>query len=243
MAPQTQLGGKVGADTARWIASVVVEGWKRNIRMCDLPQLIRRSTMLVRLQGAAIESNEDSMVAPCMQLGGSFALDCCPAYLDTLPVNTPAQPVNVERLPTELREADFVVTTPFCAGVARAMAAALGKPLVVVTANPDIGLTLERRLRNGRVNAVIADVRFAERMRSAYGGIYKEQLRIVLADDSEAVAALDPFQPVILTDAAHRRLGNMSRSELVPHSPCISAESAQTVAELLIRLNLEAEGA
>ncbi len=134
-------------------------------------------------------------------------------------MHTPAQPVNVERLPTELREADFVVTTPFCAGVARAMAAALGKPLVVVTANPDIGLTLERRLRNGRVNAVIADVRFAERMRSAYGGIYKEQLRIVLADDSEAVAALDPFQPVILTDAAHRRLGNMSRSELVPHSP------------------------
>jgi hypothetical protein len=57
-----------------------------------------------------------------------------------------------------------------------------------------------------------------------------------------ATAALDPSEPVLLTDAARLRLGEIGPFRLVPHSPCISAESARELAELLIRLNLEAQG-
>ncbi len=97
VAPQERLDGEPLAEMAQWITSIIVEGWKRKIKTYDLPQLIRRSTMLVRLQCAVVESNEDSMVALCTQLGGGFSLACRSIYLDTLPVHRPGQPVNVER--------------------------------------------------------------------------------------------------------------------------------------------------
>jgi DNA-binding transcriptional regulator YhcF (GntR family) len=238
-AEQEHLGGELLSETARWLAGVVVEAWKRKIGLSDLPELIRRSTAPVRLRCAVVECSEDSLLALCAELGRGFALDCRPVFGETLPVHAPGEPVEAERLPAELRDADLVVTTPFQAGRVRGVAAALGLPLVVVTANPEIGPTLERRLREGRVNAVIADARFTERMRSTYGGAYGDRMRIVLADDSPAIAALDLSEPVLLTEAARRRLGELGPMDLVPHSPCISTQSARELTELLIRLHAE----
>ncbi|HEV2734649.1 MAG TPA: hypothetical protein VGV85_07410, partial [Longimicrobiaceae bacterium] len=182
----------------------------------------------VPLRCAVVESNEDSMAALCAELCGGFALDCRPVFL---PDRGPP--------PADgLRGADLAVTTPYHAGAVRPLAAETGIPLLAVTANPDIAPTVERTLGEGVVNAVIADPRFAERLRSAYAGTYGDRMRIVLADDPRALAELDPSEPVLLTEAARRRVGErLGTSRLVPHSPCISTESARELAELVIRLN------
>jgi DNA-binding transcriptional regulator YhcF (GntR family) len=242
VAEQERLGSEMLPEMAAWLTGVLVEAWKRMIRIPDLPELIRRSTLSTRLRCAVIESNEDSMTALVLQASESFGLDCRPVYLDSLPAHEPGEPVDADRLPAGLREADLVLTTPFHAGLTRAVAEALQRPLVVATANPVISPELERHLREGRVNAVVSDLRFAARLRSTYGGAYPDRLRVVLADDRDAIAALDPSKPVLLTDAARLCLGEVGPFRLVPHSPCISAESARHLAEMLIRLNLEAEG-
>ncbi|MBA4159853.1 MAG: GntR family transcriptional regulator [Gemmatimonadetes bacterium] len=238
VAEQERLGDELLSEMARWMAGVLTEAWKRMIKIPDLPEFVRRCTASVRLGCACVEANEDSITALCTELSESFGLDSRPVDLNTVPLY---EPVEVEGLPAELREADLVVTTVFHAGVIRAIAEALKKPLVIVSSNPETGPEIERHLREGRLNAVIVDPRFGERLRSTYGGVYRERMRIVLAVDSQTIAELDPSEPVLLTEAARHRLGEMSRFTLVPHTPCISARSARELAEILIRLNIEAQ--
>ena len=63
----------------------------------------------------------------------------------------------------------------------------------------------------------------------------------ILADDAPAVAELDPREPVLLTRAAHERVGDVTLTLLFPQAPSFSPESARELAEVLIRLNREAE--
>lgn len=239
VAEQDRLTAKVLPETARWLTEVLVEGWKRMIPVLALPEFIRGSTTSVRLRCACVESSEDSMTALSVELGEMFGLDVRPVYLDALPAHGPGGAVEVDRLPAELRDADLVVTTPFHAAAIRASAGTLGKPLIVATMNPDTGLDIERRIHDGGLVAVVADPRFVEQLRSTFGGTYPDRLRTVLVSDSEAVAGLDPSGPVLLTEAARRRLRDVSPWPLVPHSPWMSVASARELAGLLIRLNLE----
>lgn len=64
-----------------------------------------------------------------------------------------------------------------------------------------------------------------------------DQLRIVLADDQEAIAALDPSEPILLSRAALKRLGEVKMKLLIPHSPTLSPTSAREIISLLIRAN------
>jgi hypothetical protein len=66
---------------------------------------------------------------------------------------------------------------------------------------------------------------------------------VVTADDAASMRALDPEEPVLLTLAARRRLGETPLQSLLPHSPTISPQSARELAELLVRLNVAKEHA
>jgi DNA-binding transcriptional regulator YhcF (GntR family) len=239
VAQQDQLTAKILPETARWLTEVLVEAWKRMIPFPALPEFIRNSSASVRLHCACVESSEDLMTVLSVELSNSFGLDVRPVYVDAIPVHEPGDAVDVDRLPAELRYADLVVTTPFHVGAVRAAAGALGKPIVVATMNPEIGLEVERHLRKRGLNVVVADPRSGEQLRATYAATHPDRLRIVLAEDAEAVARLKPSEPVLLTEAARRRLRDIGPWPLVPHSPWISVESARDLAALLIRLNLE----
>ena len=238
VAQQDQLSARVLPETARWLTEVLVEAWKRMIPFPALPEFIRSSSASVRLRCACVESSEDLMTVLSVELSDSFGLDVRPVYLDNVPVHEPGEPADVSELPAELRYADLVVTTPFHVGAVRTTAGALGKPVIVATMNPDIGLEVERHLQKGGLNVVVADPRSGEQLRATYAGTHPARLRIVLVDDAEAVAGLNPSEPVLLTEAARRRLRDVGPWPLVPHSPWISVESARDLAGLMIRLNL-----
>ncbi len=59
LAEQQRLGSELLPETAGWLAGVLVAAWKRSIRMADLPELMRRSTLSRRLRCAVVESNEE----------------------------------------------------------------------------------------------------------------------------------------------------------------------------------------
>lgn len=156
-------------------------------------------------------------------------------------MRSPGAQTESEWLAVELRDADVVVTTPFHAGAVRAAAGASQTPLIVATMNPEIGLEVERHLQKGGLTVVAADTRSADQFHTAFGGAHPDRLRVVLADDREAIAQLDPAGPVLLTEAARRRLPNVGPWPLVPHSPWMSLESARDLAGVLIRTNLQGE--
>ena len=243
LAPQDQLGGELLAETARWMAGVLVEAWKRRMTVHEVPELIRRCTTTTRIQCAVVESNEDQMTAYCHELANDFGLEPVPVRISPTPLPRPERSVEFHAVEDALRAVDMVVTTSYHSRLVRKAAENVGIPSVTLTVNSEVVDTVQRRLRESGVTIVAVEAEFGNRMRAMYTDLIErpEQLRVVLADDTEAIAALDPNEPVMLTRAARLRIG-VDLPLLVPHSPTLSPQTARELLGLLIRLNVEASG-
>jgi DNA-binding transcriptional regulator YhcF (GntR family) len=245
VARQERRDGEMLPETARWIAEVLVEAWRRMIKLPDFPGFIRRYTESVRIRCAVVESVEDALTAYGFELKEHWGLEVHPVSFDARGVQREEGVLDfghdLGRLMDDLKDADLIVTTSFYARPVRAAAAALGKPMVILTTHPDFEAAVHRRLEQGRLTAVVADPRCGERIHAIYGEAAGEadRVRVLLADDAGAVAELDPSEPVLLTRAAHERLGGVNLTLLFPHAPSFSPDSARELAEILIRFNRE----
>ena len=242
LAPQEQLGGELLAETARWMAGVLVEGWKRRLTLGEIPELIRRCTSSVTLRCAVVESNEDQMTAYATELTEQFGLDPVPVKISPVPLPRPDRSVEFHWVEDVLRGCDLAVTTSFHSRLVRKAAENVGKPAVTLTVNSEVVENIQRRLREGTLTVVAVDPEFGTRMRAMYLGEEgdPEKIRVLLADDAAAMAALDPHEPVLLTRAAHELLGeDADVTMLLPHSPTISAQTARELLEVIIRLNVQ----
>lgn len=243
LAPQEQLGGELLAETARWMAGVLVEGWKRRLTIAEIPELIRRCTGSVTLRCAVVESNEDQMTAYAGELNEQFGLHPVPVKISPVPLPRPDRSVEFHWVEDVLRGCDLAVTTSYHSRLVRKAAENVGKPAVTLTVNSEVVEAIQRRLREGRLTVVAVDPEFGTRMRAMYLGEDgdPDQIRLILAESREAVAALDPDEAVILTRAARQLLGETGEMPmLVPHSPTFSAQTARELLEVIIRLNVQA---
>ncbi|MEW5926103.1 MAG: GntR family transcriptional regulator [Gemmatimonadota bacterium] len=231
-------GGRLLEETGRWLGGILLEAWKRNIRIPDLADLIRRCTRGTHLRAACVAENEDDRRAICEELTENFGIRSAAVPIAELP----ARMERLSGMPPGLREADLVVTTPLHAGPARAAAEALDKPLVMISLHPALVDAIERRLREGLLIVVCADRAFGEQVRVLHGRDRHDRIQVVLASDAEKIAALDPTAPVLLTRAAQERLaGGATLTPLVPFIPFISPDSAREIAELMVRVHMERE--
>ncbi len=240
VADQERLGGELLAETAHWLAGVLTDAWRRQIPLADLPELLRRCTVQTHLRAACVESTEDQLTAYTAELRELFGVEC-------LPVRVPTREGRKEdllRLQQRIREADFVVTTRFHAHAVHRAAQPLGKPVVVLTVNPVIVEAIRRELDAGELVVVATDAEFGERIRAMHAERAEEEgaeIRVILADDRAAVAALGPERTVLLTRAARARLEGVPLPRAIPHSPTISPQAAREISETIIRLNMRAE--
>src|SRR5215213_1494187 len=244
LAPQDQFGGELLAETARWLAGVLVEAWKRRMTIGELPDLIRRCTSSVRLRCGVIESNDDQMTAYMAELDEQFGLEPVPIYISPVPLPRPDRSVEFHGVEERIRELDLVVTTSYHARLVRKAAENVGIPAVVLTVNPEVVETIQRALREGPLTVVSVEPTFGDRMRAMYIEDDPDRIRLVLATDREALAALDPDEPVLLTRAAREHLGDgVELPALLPHSPTFSPHTARELLGVIIRLNVEASRA
>jgi DNA-binding transcriptional regulator YhcF (GntR family) len=238
-ASQARVGGGVLEETAQWAARVLVEGWKRGIAADAIPEFFRRCAGARPARCALVESSEDVIAAFEHDLRAY--VDVVAVRADSLPPFDPRMDPGEVDVPAALRAADLVVTTTFHVREVRPLVEALGKPLIVATVNADLVAAVERQLRRGGLTVVCADAEFAQRLRTQYAEAVTPDtpLRVILADDADAVAALDRTEPVLATRAAVRRLGDVGLPLVFPHSPTLSAGAATQVAEFLVHFNLE----
>lgn len=243
LAPQDQLGGEVLAETARWMAGVLVEGWKRRMTLAEIPELIRRCTSTVRLRCACVESNEDQMAAYCAELEEQFGLEAVPVSISPVPLPRPERSVEFHDVEETIRRTDLVVTTSYHSRLVRKAAENVGVPAVTLTVNSEVVETVQRQIRSGGITLVCVDPEFGNRLRNMYADADgTDQIRVVLAGDAAALAALPRDEAVILTRAAANQLGESAELPplLLPHSPTFSAHTARELLQLIIRLNLAA---
>ncbi|HEX6370537.1 MAG TPA: ATP-binding protein [Longimicrobium sp.] len=240
VATQDALGRSLLGETARWLADVLAGAWDHQIKVPHVPDLVRRWTAAVRLRAACVESDEDTLAALCADAANHFGMDARPVRPHDLVPEGAGRGGARDGVPDVLRDADVLITTAYHAAEVRRAAEALGKPMLVAGVNPEHARAVEERLRHRELAVVCVDARFGERVRAMRGGRYASRVRVVLADDAAALAALDPAEPVLLTRAAHERLEGVELRPLVPLSTFISPACARALTELLVRLNVEA---
>ena len=240
-APQTRAGGILPQETARWAARVVVDGWKRGIAVDRIGEFFARCTTRRRVRCAFVEETEDAAAAFVHDLREHMGVAAEAVWLRDLPKVDPGAPVDVERVPRALLEADLVVTTAYTAREVAPLAEALAKPLIAATVHADLVAAVKRQLRRGPLTVICADPGFGARFALQYHDLVTPEtaLRVIHADDRRAVAALDRSEPVLMTRAARERLEKVNLPLVFPHSPTLSASSALEIVEFVIRWNLE----
>lgn len=221
------------SETAEWLAGVIAQAAELQVKVTRLPELLQRWTAQAPVRCLCVDGTEDGLASLTAELHGQWGFET-QRFLAGGPESG-----RRDALSAALREVDVAVTTPFHAWAVEAAARTSGTPVVVLEADPELVAAAETRLRAGALTAVVADARHGERLRCLAGG---ERLRIVLADDAAAVAALDPADPVLMTRAAQQRITRPLRL-LVPVSPSFSASRARELAAVLIQRNLKAQRA
>lgn len=218
-----------------WLAAALADAAELQLRVPHLPDLVRRWTAARAVRCACVESVEDERVALVEEMRGQWGMD---AYPVPVPMESPRlRPRGEPALLEALRDADLVVTTPFHAPAARAAAKTLGIAVVVLTLGPEVVEAVEAQLAAGPLVAVVADLAYGERLRALPGGA---RLRVVTTDDAVALAAVAGEGPVLLTRAAHRRLGEARLRMLVPFSAFHCRDADRALAAALVACNLRA---
>ncbi len=237
VAEQEQIGGRVLAETARWMIGVLCGARTRHICLPDFPDFVRKCIGTTEVRCACVESTEDQLSAICNELHRDFGVHSTPILTDRLPPIRGEEPP--ENLPQEIREADFLVTSTFHAAALRPLAEMIEKPLVVIRLHPETLRQLRRALAKGEITVVHVDPRFPERIR-LLAEEHADRIRSVLARGRAVLDRLDRSRPILITPAARALL----RAEDLPPTflpgPVISNESAEEIIELLVRFNLEA---
>jgi DNA-binding transcriptional regulator YhcF (GntR family) len=236
-APQPRLGGGMMEQTAEWLASVLLEGWKRRIPIEQLPELLHHCAHM-KLRCAFVDSCYDTIEAFGHELREELGFQVTRVLVPHPPHESRLLD-DEATLVTELGVADVVVTTSFTATVLHGLVQRLAKPMVTVSVDPRTVAAIVDHLRQRPLTIVCVDPSFGDRIRLEYETWVRDEewLRVVLASDAAAVGALDPNETVLLTRAARDRLGPVSVKLLVPHSPTLSPSSAGELITFLVREN------
>lgn len=226
------------SESAEWVSDLLVGASALQLRIRHLPELLQRLSSRVPLRCACVDATADGLAMLAGELQQYWGLD---TFALKLPANgeIPREGAALAALREQAAGAHLLVSTAYHAATARLLAAALGRPLVVMKLNPAVVDAVESRLHRGPLTAVVSDAAFGERLR-AIRGAENGALRIVPADDVAALAALDPAEPVLLTRAAQERLPGARLRMIVPASRFLSPDAAPELASVLVQHNLTA---
>jgi hypothetical protein len=215
---------------------VVAESIGREVPATELAEWLRRAVETLRLRAAVVAPTTDQREGIAGELREDFGLDV--ERVD------PARLAGAAAPPAELRRADLVVATTSMAGLVHPLAARLGKPVVMATVRPDLVGEEWRRLLAQPVYLVVADRRFAERVRDYLRGAAVPGRVHALVAGADDVEAIPEDAPVYVTRSARERLaGRRVPGRLVPTARVFSPDSTREILTLMVHANLRAAAA
>lgn len=222
-----------GDPSAAWLAEVVAAGVRRSVPAPRLAEVLRRATASRTIRAAVVAITQDQAVGLARELQEAFGLEVRSVLLDELPRGGP--------LPAPLRRAQLLVGTELTAARVRQLAAQLGRAEVVIDVRPDLVSPAWRLLLRQVTYVVIADPRFGMLVRELLAGVDGAQNLTVLVAGRDDLDVIPPEAPTYVTEAARRQLGRSRLpGRLVAPVRTLADATVQAVAEVVVRLNLEA---
>ena len=227
--PTTNGGALPSAD---WVVDVLMQAAARGIPAPDFAARFHGYVGALRLRTACIECNDDQVAALCEELTVHYGFQATGVDVDALLAGEAT---------AEVRRADLLVTTPFHAGEVKDVAEGLGKPWVAVSFRMDVFAAIARLLPAGPVYFVVADPRFASKLREVFATVGAASNLHPLIEGRDDLARIPPGAPTYVTRAAHRRLRDPALlARVTPESRVFSPESARELLSFVVRANMQA---
>lgn len=214
-----------------WMVSTLTEGLRRGVPGPELAGHIRRCLETVRLRALCTECNDDQLRYLCSELQRDYGLETTSIELDALDISD-ARPM--------LEAADVLVTTSFHADQVRRIARRMGKPWIAIVLRKDFVSEITRQLALGLVYFVVADPRYAEKLRAIYGRVRgAANLRPVVVGRDD-LSHIPPEAPTYITKAARERIADEIPllTRVAPVERLFSRETAREIYSFVVGANL-----
>jgi DNA-binding transcriptional regulator YhcF (GntR family) len=236
VAPAAWIVGDRLAQSAEWITDIVAQALARGVPAPEFPDRLRRSLETLRLRAAVLECNDDQLWSMPDELARDYGFE-----VSAVDVAELAGDAEGAALPWELRSADLLVTTRAHADLARRLSARLDRPAIVVTMCPDLFVGTAALLRRGLVYYVVADPRFAAKLRQTFAGAPGAENLRTLVHGRDDLSAIPADAPTYLTRLTRRRVDDVPLlTRLMPEAHILSPESARELLAFVVRANLTA---
>ena len=220
------------APPVRWMVDTLADGIARDIPVPLLAERFREATTTTRLRAAVIECNRDQIHSMSRELREDYGIDASGVDLATIAPDGP--------YPPEVQTADFIVSAAH-ADVIRKIADRLRKPAVVVSVRSDLVQRTTRLLARGPVYFVVADVRFADKMRRGFSSLPGgENFRAIVVGRDDVANIPDDATTYVMR-LAREVLGTTPvPGRLVPAVRVFSPTCAREILSIMVRRNASA---
>jgi len=226
----------------RWLREVFVQGRARDMSMRGVIDALRRATETVRLCAVVLHAIADQRAGVCRELEEDYGFDAIGMSTDVF---------GNGHHPSELAQADLIVSTPAYEPLARRLAAQHGKPCIIADVRPDLIGGEWRLLLRKPVYVVVRDEQFRSALLAFFASTKgKENLRVLVVDRDD-LSAIPATAPTYITRGArewldthpdmHGRASDINGRKL-PSVRTFSSSTADELISFILERNLEALG-
>jgi hypothetical protein len=221
--------------SAEFLADTLVAGVVRGFPLLRFTDDLRLAALGRRLRAAVIATTADQAYGLSRELKVDYGLETTTLL--------PEQMVVDSIIRTALQRAHMVVTTRALETEVSALAAKLGKPVLVVDIRPPfVENEWKAILRSGRAYVIAVDARFLEMMRGYLERVIDlANVRMLLAG-RDSIDAIPPQAPTYVTEAARQRLGKSRIPGRLISPPRVLAEnSVRAIVKFIVEMNMQQE--
>lgn len=225
-------GANATSPSVDWAVDVLLQAAARGIPATSFADRFHRYVDALRLRAVCVECNDDQTHALCEELSADYGFETHGVDADALLGGDAS---------ADVRRADLLVTTPFHAGEVKEVAERIGKPWVAVSHRADVFAAVARLLPAGPVYFVVADERFATKLRKIFANVGSAANLHPLVEGRDDLAQIPADAPAYVTRAARRRLNDPALlARVLPEMRVFSPESARELLTFLVAANMRA---
>ena len=225
---------------AHWLHEVFAQGRARDMSMRGVIDALRRATETVRLRAVVIHAVADQRTGMCRELEEDYGLEATGMSTDML---------GNGHHPSELGEADLIVSTPAYEPLARRLAAQHEKPCIIADVRSDLIGGEWRLLLRKPVYVVVRDAEFRTALLAFFADTKgKENLRVLVVD-ADDLSAIPATAPTYITRGAREWLDTHAQTHpraseiggrMLPSVRTFSSATADALISFILASNLDA---
>lgn len=218
---------------ADWMVDVLIKGLEHGMLPRGLPQGVAQCLDAIDLHAVVLECNGDQLYSVPEELQRDFGIQTTGIEVDAIGSGT--------EIPSELRQADLLVTTAFHQKGVRALAKRLGTPVIVIAMCTDLFTEVGRLLPQEPVYFIVTDPRFARKLHQLFASSNGAANLRTLVVGSDDLKEIPDDAPTYLTRLTRRHLKeNPLLNRVLAEDRVFSPESARQILSFLVRTNLAA---